>query len=100
MENAMSKTTTVTLVNISDVYDQLELTNQEVEWIADRGFDCVSFGDSQYTLIGNVFALDCMLEAYEDYHRNVIANKSMTRDDFANKFWEIVGEADYINLES
>jgi len=45
----MSKTTTVTLVNISDVYDQLELTNQEVEWIADRGFDCVSTATSSPT---------------------------------------------------
>jgi hypothetical protein len=40
-----------------------------------------------------------MLEAYEHYHQKVIANKSMTRDDFANKFWEIVDDADYINLE-
>jgi len=36
---------------------------------------------------------------YEDYHKNVIANKSMTREDFAKKFWEIVDDADYINLE-
>ena len=91
--------TTVTFVSISDIYDQLELTNQEVEWIADKAWSGVSFGDANYTLIGNVFALDCMLDAYEDYHRNVIANKSMTRDDFANKFWEIVDAADYIDLE-
>lgn len=91
--------TTVTFVSISDIYDQLELTNQEVEWIADRAWSNVSYGDSSYTLIGNVFALDCMLEAYEDYHNTVIANKSMTRDDFANKFWEIVDAADYIDLE-
>jgi len=95
----MAKTTTVTFVSISDIYDQLELTNQEVEWIADRAWSNVSYGDSSYTLIGNVFALDCMLEAYEDYHNTVIANKSMTRDDFANKFWEIVDAADYIDLE-
>ena len=35
------KTTTVTLVNISDVYDHLELTNQEVEWIADKSWSNV-----------------------------------------------------------
>ena len=95
----MAKKTTVTFVSISDIYDQLELTNQEVEWIADRAWSNVSYGDSSYTLIGNVFALDCMLEAYEDYHNTVIANKSMARDDFANKFWEIVDAADYIDLE-
>ena len=96
----MSKTTTVTLVNISDIYTHLKLTDQEVEWIDGMAWNNVSYGDANYTLIGNVFALDCMLEAYEDYHRNVIANKSMTRDDFANKFWEIVDDADYINLEN
>jgi hypothetical protein len=99
MENKVSKTVTVTLVNISDVYDHLGLTDYEVEHIADVAWSNVSYGDAQYTLVGNVFALDQMLEAYEHYHKNVIANKSMTRDDFANKFWEIVGEADYINLE-
>ena len=92
--------TTVTFVNLSDIYDHLELTHQEVEWIADKGFDCVSYGDSFATLIGNRYALDCMVEAYEDYHKNVIANKSMTRDDFCNKFWEVVDSADYINLEN
>ena len=93
------KYTTATFVHLSDLYDHLELTNQEVEWIADKAWSNVSFGDATYTLIGNLFALDCMLEAYEDYHKNVIANKSMTRDDFANKFWEVVNDADYINLE-
>ncbi len=43
----MSKTTTVTLVNISDVYDHLELTNQEVEWIADKAWSNVSYGDAK-----------------------------------------------------
>ena len=95
----MGKTTTVTFVNLSDIYDHLELTHQEVEWIADSGFDCVSYGDAFATLIGNRYALDCMVEAYEDYHKNIIANKSMTKDDFCNKFWEIVDDADYINLE-
>ena len=42
----MSKTTTVTLVNISDIYDHLELTNQEVEWIADKSWSNVSYGDA------------------------------------------------------
>lgn len=96
----MSKTFTVSLVNISDVYDHLGLTDYEVEWIADTAWNDVSYGDSNFTLVGNVFALDRMLDAYENYHKNTIANKSMTRDDFANKFWEIVGEADYINLEN
>ncbi len=91
--------TTVTFVNLSDIYDHLQLTNAEVDWIADKGFDCVSYGDAFATLIGNRYTLDCMVEAYEDYHRNVIANKSMTKDDFIRKYWEVVDSSDYINLE-
>lgn len=91
--------TTVTFVNLSDIYDHLELTNAEVEWIADKAWTGVSFGDASFTLIGNHFALDCMSDAYEDYHKNVIANKSMTQKDFADKFWQVVGEWDYINME-
>ena len=94
------KNTTATFIHLSDVCDYLELTNAEVEWIADKAWSNVSFGDAAYTLIGNVFALDCMLDAYEDYHKHVIVNKSMTRDDFCNKFWEVVDSADYINLEN
>ena len=95
----MSKQT-VTFIDISTIYDQLELSNEEVEWIADVGLKNVSYGDAMFTLIGNVFALDCLLEGYEDYHKNNIANKSMTRDDFANKFWEVVDDNDYVNLEN
>ena len=109
MENTMSKAIrtphgninkyTVTLVNVADIYDHLGLTDDEVDHIADVAWRNVSYGDSNFTLVGNVYALDQMLDAYEDYHQSVIVNKSMTRDDFANKFWDIVGEADYINLE-
>ena len=91
--------TTVTFVNLSDIYDYLELTDDEVGYIADWGFDCVSYGDAFATLIGNRYALDCMVEAYERYHKNVIANKSMTHADFCQKFWEVVDSNDYINLE-
>jgi len=92
--------TTVTFVNLSDIYDHLGLTNAEVEWISDSGFDCVSYGDAFATLIGNRYALDCMVEAYERYHKNVIANKSMTKQGFCDKFWEVVDSNDYINLEN
>ncbi len=63
------KNTTATFVHLSDVYDYLELSNQEVEWIADKAWSNVSYGDANYTLIGNVFALDCMLELAEGKSR-------------------------------
>lgn len=89
----MSRKTTVTFVNISDVYDHLGLTDDEIAFIANNAWTGVSYGDAHYTLIGNVFALDCMVEAA------VIANKSMNRDDFMRKFWEVVDSEDFINLE-
>ena len=55
------KYTTATFVHLSDLYDHLELTNQEVEWIADKAWSKVSFCDATYTLIGHLFALECMV---------------------------------------
>jgi hypothetical protein len=100
MEKMMS-TTTLTCIDISDIYNGLELTNDEVEWIADKGFSNISFGDATFTLIPSRFTLECLLDGYEDYHSCVIANKSMTRDDFVKKYWEIVwaADAEYVNLE-
>lgn len=95
----MLRKTTVTFVNLSDIYEHLQLTQEEVDWIGDMGFDCVSYGDAPATLIKNRYALDCMVEAYEGYHSTIIANKSMTKDDFMRKFWEVVDSEDFINLE-
>lgn len=92
--------TTVTFVNVSDIYNHLQLTHDEVKYIDDWGFDCISYGDAFATLISNRYALDCMVEAYEKYHTEVIANKSMTKDDFMRKFWEVVDSECFINLES
>lgn len=95
----MLRKTTVTFVNISDVYDHLGLTDDEITFIVNNAWRGVTYGDAHYTLIENVFALHYMVQAYEDYHLEVIANKSMTRDDFRRKFWEVVDSDDYINLE-
>ena len=92
--------TTVTCIDLSDIYTHLELADYEVEWIDNVAWSNVSYGDADFTLIGNLFALELLLDGYEDYHKNNIANKSMTREDFTNKFWEIVDDADYINLEN
>ena len=83
MENTMSKAIrtpsgninkyTVTLVNVADIYDHLGLTDDEVDHIADVAWRNVSYGDSNFTLVGNVYALDQMLDAYEHYHKNTIA---------------------------
>ncbi len=64
----MSKTTTVTLVNISDVYDHLELTNQEVEWIADRAWSSVQCWVHRDTVVNEGQVEMKMREAWEHEH--------------------------------
>ena len=98
-------------VDISEVYDYLELDNDEVDWIADRGFDCVSYGDAMATLIGNVFALSCIVDGLMSYYDWLNENKGsipsrllpariLSKEEIEKKFWELVGNDDYINLES
>lgn len=98
-------------VDISEVYDYLELDNDEVDWIADRGFDCVSYGDAMATLIENVFALSCIVDGLMSYYDWLNENKGsipsrllpariLSKEEIEKKFWELVGNDDYINLES
>lgn len=91
--------TTKTFMDISDLYAYLGLTDYEIDHIADLAWRNNSYGDATYTLVKSVYALDQMLDAYENYHRNHIANKSMTAEDFRSKFWQLVEKDDYINLE-
>jgi len=91
--------TSVTFVNLSDIYDHLGLTEDEIDYIADVALRNVSYGDATYTLIPNNFVLERMVDAYEDYHPSPLINKSMTRDDFMRKFWEVVDSKDFINVE-
>lgn len=88
-------TTTVTFADLSTVYEHLGLTSDEVEWF-DQWQDDISHGDAFATLVGCRHALDRMVEAYESYH-----TKSMTRESFSAKFWELADTNDfqYINLE-
>jgi hypothetical protein len=101
----------VTFVDLSDVYEHIGFTDDEVEWIADGGFDCVTFGDAEYTLIGNNFALHCIVGGLMSYYdwlnenddsipSRLLPARIFTKDEIEQKFWELVGKDDYINLES
>jgi hypothetical protein len=91
--------TTKTFMDISDLYAYLGLTDDEIDFFGDNAWTEVSYGDAPFTLITSEYALDRMVDAYEDYHNTVIVNKSMTAEDFRNKFWQLVEKDDYINLE-
>ena len=107
----MIRKKTLTVISIWDILDYMELRDEEVDAISDYGLSGVSFGDATYTLIGNNFALDCIvngLEAYYDefeslegdHPSRMIPARFYTRKDIEEMFWKVVDEDDYINLES
>lgn len=100
----------VTFVDISGVYDHIGFTNDEVEAIADYGFGSVSYGDAYATLISGKFALSCIINGYASYRDELNGTtytdedrpnnpNIFTEEDIANKFWEVVGKDEFINLE-
>ena len=101
----------LTVISLWDILDYMELRDEEVEAISDYGLSGVSFGDATYTLIGNNFALDCIVNGLESYYdeleslegdnpSRMIPTRIYTRKDIEEMFWKVVDEDDYINLES
>ena len=102
---------TLTVISLWDILDHIGFSDAEVEAISDYGLSGVSFGDATYTLIGNNFALDCIQSAITTYYdelndedpdqpsRNILTHL-YTPEEIAEKFWAVVNEDDYINLES
>jgi len=85
--------TVVGFVNISDVLEHMGYSEDEQDQILDAGFSNVSWGDATYTLIGNNFALDCI-------HRgNVYLDTALAEDAVTMRYWEVVQQDDYINME-
>ena len=104
---------TLTVISIWDILDHIGFTAEEVEAISEYGLDGVSFGDATYTLIGNNFALDCIQSAMWSYYQELndsddgmgtpsrdIPAHVWSKEEIAEKFWAVVNEDDYINLES
>jgi len=102
------KSTTVSFVNFGDIAAKLQLTEDERVAITDYGFDNVSWGDADYTLIDNNYAVECIVSgllAYYDesnYHAEdrSVPNRILTEEEVRTKFWEVVEQWDYVNLES
>ena len=103
----------LTVISLWDILDYMELTDEEVEAVSDFGLSNVSWGDAPYTLIGNNFALDCIVNGLEAYYDELqmdadeygqpsrsLPARLYTRKDITEMFWKVVGEDDYINLES
>lgn len=83
----------VAFVNIVSVLEHMGYSEDEQDQILDVGFSNVTWGDATYTLIGNNFALDCI-------HRgNVYLEVPLAEDAVTMRYWEVVGQDDYINME-
>lgn len=141
------KSTTVSFINFTDIANHLQLTVDEMDAVYKYGFSNVSWGDAAYTLIGNNYAVRCIVNAlmayYDELNDNdgdivrcivsgvmayydelddnegdipprsipdrilikmrsgtAIRDRILTEDEVCTKFWEIVGQWDYVNLEN
>ena len=104
---------TINAVSLWDILDFMELRDEEVQAISDFGLSNVSFGDSMFTLIGNNFALDCIVNGLEAYYDELqmdadeygqpsrsLPARIYTRNDITEMFWKVVDKDDYVDLET
>jgi hypothetical protein len=105
----MIRKKTLTVISLWDILDHIGFSDVEVEAISDYGLGGISWGDSAYTLIGNNFALDCIQTALWSYYRELsdsdesfptLPEHIWSKEEIAERFWAVVNEDDYINLES
>ena len=100
----------ISVVSFWDVLDHIGFGDNEVEAISDYGLSGVSFGDAMFTLIGNNQALHIIQESIATYyeelnhgdfpHSRSIPPHLYTSEEIAAMFWGVVGQDDYLNLES
>ena len=90
----MADRTVVGFVNLVDVLEHIGYTQEEQEEILDAGFSNITWGDAVYTLIGNNFALHCL------HAGNMYLDTPLAEDAVNMWFWEVVGQDDYINMET
>ena len=87
------KSTTVSFVNFGDIAEHLQLTEDERVAITDYGFDnaveCIVSGLLAYYDESNYHAED-----------RSVPNRILTEEEVRTKFWEVVAQWDYVNLES
>jgi len=85
---------TVSMVSFWDVLDHIGFGDDEVGAISDYGLSNVSWGDASYTLIGNNFALDCI------HAGNMHLDDPFNPELITMRYWEVVGQDDYVNMET
>ena len=85
---------TLTYANLSDVLSAIALDTDLALDLAAEAFDNVSYGDASFTLIPAHQALENICEANQ-----YLYIPDMTDRNVAELFYDVVGQAEYINLE-
>jgi len=85
---------TVSFVDVDSILTHIGYSEDEAEQVLDVGFSNVSWGDAVYTLIGNKFALHCI------HAGNVYLDTPLAEDAVTMRYWEVVGQDDYVNMET
>lgn len=94
---------TLTVIGLSEVLERIGFNEQDEVDIRDYGFStCVTWGDAMYTLVGALFALDRILFSLNAvyYEPGTPSRAFLTEEDITTRFWSIVTEDDYIDLEN
>jgi hypothetical protein len=84
----------VSFVDVDSILTHIGYSEDEAEQVLDVGFSNVSWGDAVYTLIGNKFALHCI------HAGNVYLDTPLVEDAVNMRYWEVVGQDDYVNMET
>jgi hypothetical protein len=85
---------TVSFVNIDQVLNHIGYSEDEAEQVLDAGFSNISWGDAALTLIGNNLALHGI------HSGNLFLDEPFNPELVTMRYWEKVGEQDFINLET
>lgn len=92
----MISRTTASFVHIYDVLTHIGFSDNSIDEILAIIGNDVSWGDATYTLINNAFTLELIQEAALSRH----VEGDIPDETIAERFWEVVGKDDYINLET
>lgn len=90
----MLKSQSLSCVNVSDIMKLLGFNAEEQEDLFSGYLDWVSYGDAQYTLVGNVEFIHSIMDYLDSIGRNDEEIGAIV-----NAYWENISKEDFINME-
>ena len=88
------ETMQLSVLDAWDVLAHIGYSDKEICQVLEMGFSNVTWGDAVYTLVGNIFALDCIQRG------NMYLDTPKNAELVEMRYWEVVDEDVYLNLES